>query len=173
MKMLTIEMPDGSKWGVPVEVVARSRAAHYAHEFDGDVERSMAEDTMPLFESDDYEVKDWAANNMNWSDVKDHATLASLPEDSEASHQEGWINGEYEIIDKPDGGSADLLNLERLASIPLKAITRSLREIQTDVDEPTAMLRSDELANPVFASADAKEGMRAFKEKRKANFTGK
>ena len=27
MKMLTIEMPDGSKWGVPVEVIARSRAA--------------------------------------------------------------------------------------------------------------------------------------------------
>lgn len=26
MKMLTIEMPDGSRWGVPVEVIARSRA---------------------------------------------------------------------------------------------------------------------------------------------------
>ena len=56
--------------------------------------------------------------------------------------------------------------------LALKAITRSLREIQTDVKEADAMLLSDELANPVFASADAKEGMRAFKEKRKANFTG-
>jgi len=56
--------------------------------------------------------------------------------------------------------------------LALKAITRSLREIQTDVEESQAMLQSDELANPVFASADAKEGMRAFKEKRKANFTG-
>jgi enoyl-CoA hydratase len=34
------------------------------------------------------------------------------------------------------------------------------------------MLASDELAGPVFASADAKEGMRAFKEKRPAQFTG-
>ncbi len=56
--------------------------------------------------------------------------------------------------------------------LALKAITRSLREIGTDVPEAEAMLQSDELANPVFASKDAKEGMRAFKEKRPAVFTG-
>ena len=56
--------------------------------------------------------------------------------------------------------------------LALQAITKSLRDIQCDVNEAEAMLQSDELANPVFASADAKEGMRAFKEKRKANFTG-
>ena len=53
------------------------------------------------------------------------------------------------------------------------AITRSLRELQTDVKEEDAMLASDALAGPVFASSDAREGMKAFKEKRKANFTGK
>lgn len=127
MQVIRITMPDGAKYDVPTEIIARNRAKHYADkEFDGDIERSLTEDTLPLFQSDDYEIHDWAANNMNWSDVKDHATLASLTEDSEASHQEGWINGEYEIIDKPDGGSADLLNLERLASMPLKAITRSM-----------------------------------------------
>ena len=57
--------------------------------------------------------------------------------------------------------------------LALKAITRSLREIQTDVAEPAAMLQSDELANPVFASDDAREGMKAFKEKRPAVFQGK
>jgi enoyl-CoA hydratase len=56
--------------------------------------------------------------------------------------------------------------------LALKAITKSLRDLQTDVAEPEAMLKSDELANPIFASADAKEGMRAFKEKRKAIFKG-
>ena len=94
--MLQIEMPDGSKWGVPVEVIARNRAAHYAHEFDGDVERSLAEDTMPLFESDDYEVEDWAANNMNWSDVE---AKAKKLQDAETDFQEGWVNGEKSVIE--------------------------------------------------------------------------
>ena len=57
--------------------------------------------------------------------------------------------------------------------LALRALTRSLRELQTDLPEAEAMLKSDELAGPVFASADAKEGMRAFKEKRKAVFQGK
>jgi hypothetical protein len=45
MKYLSMTMPDGSKWGVPVEMIARNRAAHYASEFDGDVERSLTEDS--------------------------------------------------------------------------------------------------------------------------------
>ena len=56
--------------------------------------------------------------------------------------------------------------------LAVKAVTRSLREHQECMREDEAMLASDELANPVFASADAKEGMRAFKEKRKAVFKG-
>ena len=67
-KWLTLELPDGSLWGVPVELIANNRAAHYAHEFDGDLMRSLAEDTIPLFNSSDFDVTDWASNNMNWCD---------------------------------------------------------------------------------------------------------
>ena len=41
-----------------------------------------------------------------------------------------------------------------------------------NMSEEEAMLASDGLAGPVFASVDAKEGMRAFKEKRPAKFSG-
>jgi enoyl-CoA hydratase len=56
--------------------------------------------------------------------------------------------------------------------LAVKAVTRSLREHAEHLAEDEAMLKSDELAGPVFASKDAKEGMRAFKEKRPAEFTG-
>ena len=56
--------------------------------------------------------------------------------------------------------------------LAVKAVTRSLREHQECMSEDEAMAASDELAGPVFASKDAKEGMRAFKEKRPAKFTG-
>ena len=56
--------------------------------------------------------------------------------------------------------------------LAVKAVTRSLREHQECMSEADAMLASDELANPVFASQDAREGMRAFKEKRPAKFSG-
>lgn len=96
MKMLKIEMPDGSKWGVPVVIIARNRAAQYAHEYGGDVQKSLLDDTVPLFESDDYEVEDWAANNMNWVDVKEYAQLL---EQRECDYQEGWVNGDKSVID--------------------------------------------------------------------------
>ena len=57
--------------------------------------------------------------------------------------------------------------------LAVKAVIHSLRDHQECMSEDDAMLASDELAGPVFASSDAKEGMTAFKEKRPAVFTGK
>ena len=56
--------------------------------------------------------------------------------------------------------------------LAVKAVVRSLREHQESMTEDDAMRASDELAGPVFASRDAREGMKAFKEKRPAVFTG-
>lgn len=98
-KALRVQMPDGSKWDVPIKIIAWDRAKHYAHEFGGDIERSLKDDTMPLFEDHDYEIKDWACNNMNWSDVKDHAAKVSDQAPmTEDDFQEGWCNGDKEIV---------------------------------------------------------------------------
>ena len=91
-KLMTVKMPSGEVWGVPVAMIAHSRATHYAKEFDGDVERSLAEDTMPLFESDDYEIQDWAVNNMNWSDFNGHQI--KVFEAPAPDFQDAWMEGD-------------------------------------------------------------------------------
>lgn len=96
-KVLRVEMPDGSKWDVPVMVIAKNRADYYKDEFDGDLEKSLKQDTIPLFESDDYEIEDWAVNNMNWGDVKEFAKQVP-PMEAEPDYQEGWVNGDKEVL---------------------------------------------------------------------------
>ena len=88
-KYFTVELNDGSIWGVPVEMIARNRAAYYADEFDGDVEASLKEDTLPLFEEDDYQIEDWAVNNMNWSDFDGHQF--KLKEADKPDFQGAWL----------------------------------------------------------------------------------
>lgn len=97
--LLLVDMPDGSTWSVPLLAIARSRAAHYAGEFDGDTERSLAEDTLPMFESDHYEAQDWAVNNMNWSDVAAEARIYREASPlSDEDKQEGWISGAKQVL---------------------------------------------------------------------------
>lgn len=93
---MTIEMPDGSVWGVPVTMIARSRAEHYANEFNDDVERSLAEDTLPLFAQDEYAIEDWAANNMDWSDFDGHQV--KITDAPPPDFQEAWMNGKRGFV---------------------------------------------------------------------------
>lgn len=96
---MRVTMPDGTRWDVPVAVIARNRAERYKGEFDNDVERSLAEDTLPLFTADEYEIQNWAENNMNWRDVMHFARAVRREQDPD--HQDGWVNGDKEFIDLP------------------------------------------------------------------------
>lgn len=96
-KYLRVEMPDGSKWDVPVCIIAQNRAEHYKGEFQDNVDLSLSQDTLPLFEEDDFEIHDWAANNMNWDEVEEFAK--KVTKKSKVDFQEGWINGEKEIVE--------------------------------------------------------------------------
>lgn len=89
--MFRVEMGDGSLWDVPVQMIADSRDKHY---------RDDGEDTVGFIRDGglgDYEIHDWAGNNMNWSDVKAFAVRApSKPQ--KVDWEDGWANGEKEII---------------------------------------------------------------------------
>ena len=100
---LRVEMVDGAKWDVPVVIIALDRARSYRDEFatndanENDGEGgAFIEDTVPLFLASDFEIIDWAANNMNWADVAQHATQVNPPEPFD--FDEGWVNGPKEVI---------------------------------------------------------------------------
>ena len=92
---LTIEMSDGRVWAIPTTFIALNRASHYADEFDGNVSRSMEEDTLPLFEMDDYEVRDWASGNMDWDDVQQVAFVVAR--NNPYDYQSDWIRNEKTV----------------------------------------------------------------------------
>lgn len=93
-KYMLVDMPDNLTYGIPVELIARNRAEHYKDDFGDDLIVSLLEDTIPLFESHDREIHDWAANNMNWKDVKNH-TITLKRKTSDSEFQEQWVNGSY------------------------------------------------------------------------------
>ena len=87
-----VTMPDGSVWAVPAQIIVDSRDENYAED---------EEDTVGAIQSgalNSYEIYDWAANNMNWSDVEDYAVKVSdRPELTGEDFQEAWMNGEKEL----------------------------------------------------------------------------
>lgn len=86
-----VEMPDGSKWDVPVQAIVDSRDEYYA---------SDKEDTVGFIRAgslSDAEIDDWAGNNMNWSDVEPFAVPAPT-ERKPVDWNEGWANGEKQVV---------------------------------------------------------------------------
>lgn len=101
-KLLTMALPDNSVWGVPVQKIAENRACHYASEFGGDLQRSLDEDTLPLFAESEFEISDWAVNNMNWSDFAGYQVkLRNAPALTQEQFQEAWMSADKFIEDSP------------------------------------------------------------------------
>ena len=93
---LVVTMRDGSEWTYSVMAIARDRARNYADEFGGDVERSLSEDTIPLFRESEFEIVDWAANNMNEDQITGFQSKPA-PVLTDQDRQEGWVNGPKRI----------------------------------------------------------------------------
>ena len=87
---LRVEMPDGW-WEVPVQIIADDRDANYSEDQEDTIEFILADE----LNSD--EITDWAANNMNWSDVAEYAKLI-LPLAAAIDYQDGWVNGKKKVV---------------------------------------------------------------------------
>lgn len=94
-KYLRVTMPDGSRWDVPAEFIAKHRARYYV---DNDPKNSYFDKEVKFALEDDYGLMDWAVNNMNWKDVEEHARI--VKDEPKVNYQEGWINGTQEIVTK-------------------------------------------------------------------------
>lgn len=92
-KTYRVTMPDDSVWAVPVSEIAMNRADHYIGEYDGDLIKSLYEDTLPLFQENENEIGDWARGNMDWSDVASVAVRLETP-DGTKRYANGWVNPE-------------------------------------------------------------------------------
>lgn len=96
-KHIHIEMPNGCCYAIPVEFIAHNRAERFAKDsFNGDAVRSLVEDTLPLFDKNEAEIKFWASTEMKWNDVEGAAKIYQkriLKEDLEKT----WLAANYKI----------------------------------------------------------------------------
>lgn len=98
-KILVVTFSDGTRWQIPALFIARHRAAYYAkletelngadyqEIFDGEVEFAL---------EDEYELEDWAKNNMNWIDV---VLVARRLPDGKCDYAKEWMNAEMEAVE--------------------------------------------------------------------------
>lgn len=96
-KFLRVTMPDGSKWDVPASEIAGHRASYYTNREPNDDTFNREYDFVI---GNNYELMDWAANNMNWSDVQSVAVRVTESPVKPVDYQEGWVNGPSEIVEK-------------------------------------------------------------------------
>ena len=93
MKVLKTTMPDGSVWAVPLRVIAEAYIATY--------DDLSARDRMDFRAGEAADIQaellNYAAGNMNWSDVRTKATRVEPA--PPVDFQEGWVNGRKEIAD--------------------------------------------------------------------------
>lgn len=98
-KFLVVTFSDNSRWKIPAEFIAKDRSAYYAKldsERDGDDYDEVYKLELDYTLNDNYELTDWASNNMNWEDVL--AVASRLP-DEEIDYGSQWINAEKKVVE--------------------------------------------------------------------------
>lgn len=105
-KRIRATLPDGSAYDFPVTVIARDRALAYKDEFDNDLVKSLTEDTIPLFLSDDFQIEDWAKNNIIYGEVAQFRKQVKQPNPPDIESVWNGEVGSLEIVNVGESSSA-------------------------------------------------------------------
>ena len=100
-KFLRVTFSDGMVYDIPAELIAKARAEYYAK-----LDADRGEDYTKVYNEelknalkDDYELSDWAFNNMDWVDVSAYAVMVAQ-ENKFVDYKKEWVNVKNEIIEK-------------------------------------------------------------------------
>lgn len=101
MKYLRVTFSNGEMFDVPAEFIARNRAEYYvevAVRADEDIDaKKLLQEEIDWALEDEYEIADWASNNMDWSDVRE---VARRVHQTDFNYENEWCNIDHEIIEK-------------------------------------------------------------------------
>lgn len=96
---IKVTFSNGKCFGIPAKVVAEHRAKYYA---DKDPDTTYEEEIDFLLGSktlgtgpDEFEIIDWAKNDMNWNELQRHAEEL---ESEEPNYDDEWTNADSEVI---------------------------------------------------------------------------
>lgn len=96
-KFIIIAFSDGD-YKIPADIIAKDRAKYYAEldseRGDGEYDEIYKEEYEYTM-NDNYELIDWAENNMDWSDISDQAERISISDD--VDHNYEWINANKRV----------------------------------------------------------------------------
>jgi hypothetical protein len=95
-KILRVKFSNGDEFSIPTRIIAENRANYYS-EVDGyEKESNEWEQEVQYAMNDEYEIEDWAANNMNWDELEPFATL--LDKSEEFDYEDEWGEADKKVV---------------------------------------------------------------------------
>ncbi len=93
-----VEMADGSRWIIPLRIIAEDHALAHKRDFNDDLQRSL-DATWRLFEEDDLEAADWAKDMIPWDHVESSAKQIRPPFPPVPNYDYDWAVHDGNIIE--------------------------------------------------------------------------
>ena len=94
-RYLKVKFSNGDIFTIPARVIAENRAEYYSSIDGYDKDSNEWEAEIQYALHDNYEIYDWAGNNMNWSDLEPYAKKI---EESDFNHEDNWGDAEKEYM---------------------------------------------------------------------------